>query len=295
MGQAIARHAVSALAITAALAGSAEVLIARIGAPLVGFWAPAGVPGPGILEAAGSGATAATALLVVVAAAGLPVSRGPWTLAATALPLAAVVLTVAATIDPSPGLLTASHLVVAAAAVGLARGAAVSLPAGRTVGTLAALGVAAGQLAFVATGDAATGLHRVAEAAIIALPIAAAWRLRAEIGHLGRVAAFIAATGVSAALVVRHGELAMLATWTFGATLTVPPLALIAAAAGWVLLAIGALRRPGVRLVAAGVTLPWIAGIQPAAIHHNLTGLLGVMLLTGLTAGHRAVEQGARP
>ena len=74
-----------------------------------------------------------------------------------------------------------------------------------------------------------------------------------------------------------------------------PPLALIAAAAGWVLLAIGALRRPGVRLVAAGVTLPWIAGIQPAAIHRNLTGLLGVMLLTRLTAGHRVVEQGARP
>ena len=88
--------------------------------------------------------------------------------------MAAVVLAVAATIDPSPGF---SRPAISWSPPRPRRprpGSAVSLPAGRTVGTLAALGVAAGQLAFVAAGDAATGLHRVAEAAIIALPIAAA-------------------------------------------------------------------------------------------------------------------------
>ena len=274
-------HAVPTLVGTTVLAGGIEVLVARIGAPLVGFWAPEGVPAVRLLEAAGRGATAATALLVVFAVGALLATNGWRGLASTALPLAAGAIALAAVMSPTPGLLTTSHLVIAAAGVALALSATAMRPAGRAVGLVAALGVASGQLTFLATGGVAIGLHRLAETAVIALPIVAAWRLRSEVGRLSRVAAVAAAAGVWVAFTVRGGELAMLSTWALGLTLTLPSLAVVACGAGWALLASGSVRQPAVRFVAAGVALVWIAGIQPTAVHHNLTSLLGVMVLTG--------------
>lgn len=275
------QYAVPTLVGTTVLAGSIEVLVARTGAPLAGFWAPEGVPAVRILVAVGSGAAAAAALLVVVTMGAILATRRSWGFTPIALSLTASTIVLAAVMSPSPGLLTAGHLTVAAAAIALALAATATSPARRATALVAALAVACGQLAFLATGGVAIGLHRLAEIAVVALPIAAAWSLRAEVGRLGRTVAVATGVVVWVALAVRGGELAMLSTWAFGATLSLPPFAVAACGAGWALLASGVVRQPAVRLIAAGVVLVWIAGIQPTAIHHNLTSLLGVMAVTG--------------
>lgn len=290
----LVRHLVPTFAIAAAAAGIVEVAVARVGAPLLGFLAPDGAAAGAILEAVGRGATAATALLVV-AATGLIVGWHRGTLTAIALPFGALVLTLTATANASPGLLAASHLATAAAVYGLVLGNQGSGSGGRTALTLGAVAVVAGQLSFLAAGGASTGLHRLAQAALILLPAVTAWNLRSMVGRFTWVAAGAGAVAMWAALAVRSPEMAMLSTWAIGATLAIPALTLVAAAAGWVALAGAAIRRPGLHLVVAGVVLLWVAGVQPTAVHHNLTGLLGVMVLAGLAAERNDASRGVRP
>ena len=281
------------LAGAAALFAGAEILLDRIGAALVAYLAPTSPGLARILEAAGTAAAGTTALLVIAAAAALGAARSRTRLARTLL-LTATFVTLIVSVTPGTGGAVLVHSLVVAGAAALAVEAE-SRGVMRAAIVSAALGVALGQVPFLAPGLGDWALVRIgAEAGLLAAVALAgmAWTRRSAAAPW--LAGAIAATAASTLILARPAFTAMLSTWALGATLALPLLAYIAAAWGAGVLLWGARTDRAIRLVAAGLALLWVAGTAPTAIHHNLSALLGLLLLTippGALATDGAAEQ----
>ncbi len=269
------------LAGAAALLALAEILVDRVGAALVAYLAPSRPALARGLELGGSGIAGAVAALVVISAFTVGVaSRVPRRFAGTILPVAAA-FTVIASVAVGTGtrgalhgfvILGAAVLVAAPGPRGFMRAAAVS----------AGFGVALGQIAFLApaVGDSAL-VRSGAEAALLAAPVLAAISFAGGgTTRAVRIAGFVAAAMAAGLMLSRPGFSALLSTWALGATLGLPLIFYVAAAAASGMLAAGAVSDGRVRLIAAGIALLWVAGTAPTAVHHNLSALLGLFLIT---------------
>lgn len=296
----VARDAAVGLTVAAATFGVMEVLLQRIAAPVSAHVA---LPAARAVQPAGDFAAGATAALVVTASAALALAlRRPVASGVLAAGLAATVLALAA-----PAARPVLYAVVAAGLVALllppgmwgeyrrARAPAPSDPAppppahlprirggGKRVALgAAAVAVAAGLWPLVFTAGV-TEARTVAEAALVAAPVLAAVRVvqTRRAGAGAWLAAAAAGLVMAVALTVRLETTAMAAVWALGITLALPAVAyvLAAAAAGFVLAAWWA--DPSRRLRVAGAALLVVAGLQPAAVHHSLTALLALTLLS---------------
>ncbi len=263
----------------------AELALQRVGAPVASH-----VPGtPGgrrladVFGTAGDLAAGAVAVLVVATAAGLVAGFRRRPLLASAL-AAATLSTVIATAGGAPAAL--SHLtVIIAAALVVGFAVAVSSPLHAAGVATAGAVVVAGQWALL-DGAGAAGAGALAEVAIVGVPLClVAGLLRARRpAPLAWLGAGIAAGLVAAVLLVQPGHAALVALWSVGAALALPtPLYVVGAGAVGLLVA-DWMATPGRRHRAAGLLLLIVAGLQPTLVHHNLTALIGLLLLA-LPAG----------
>ncbi len=276
------------MAALAALA-AAEIVIDRAGAALAAYLAPSQQGWARMVELVGSGVLGAGATIVVVAAVLLGLEK-LWT---ARLLIAGGVLVVVATAVPATVTRSVLHAVVL---VGVAAVAAAPHSKGlmKAAVLTAAAAVALGQAAFLVPswGDVA-GVRLGAEAGLVLAPLLAAAGSVGAGSWRARCAAAIAAAVAASVLLARPEIAALLATWTVGATLSLPlPLYVAAVAATGFLLG-SALDNESLRPIAAGVVLLWAAGTMPTALHHNLGALLGVFLIARpnlTTAAERGVS-----
>ena len=276
----LARTLVLAAGITAA----AELLLQRLAPPIL---APVGVPGSRLLEtlsSAGELAANGTAVLVFLAVAAFVATRSDHALALAAA--TAAVLLASWWTAPIASIAAHTLVVAAAAAIGLSglRGARSLLSLG--IG-LAALAVVVGQLPLLADTtwpwmSNQMGARSLGELLAIAAALTmAGWLLTTD--HPGRRAWVVAgacAVVVAGGLTFQPGFTSLGAIWVVGVTLALPPVFYIAAAAAAGLLVAGWSRSPASRPLAAAVLLLTAAGIQPQVLHHNLTALLALAVLT---------------
>ena len=263
------------LLLASAAAGAAEVLIHRIGGAVA---ASIATP-PGLaraVEAVGGVSTAVTAVLVVGGAAAL--LAGPDHRRGLAVGL--VTLT-ALTVQPLDGaglgllsqraFFTAVGVIVWSSSGPLWRGAAVML-----IGS----GMAAGQVGLL-WSQPGLALRSAGEASIVAGVVILGVGTASErsIGLWGWIGAAGAGVVAGAALTVQPTYTALAALWTWGATLWLPVLAYVAAAAAAGLLLMTWLRHAHSRHLAAGLVLLGVAGLPPALAHHNITATLALIAL----------------
>ena len=263
------------LLLAGAAAGTAEVLIQRIGGAVA-----AGIAIPPVLaraiEAVGEASTAVTAVLVVGAAAAL--MAGPDHRRGLAVGLVTLTALAAQPLDgaglgslPQLAFLIAVGLIVWSSSGPLSRAAAVML-----IGA----GMAAGQVGLL-WSQGVLALRSAGEAGIVAgvviLAVGTAWER--PIGLGGWIGAAAAGVVAGAALTLRPGYTALAALWASGATLWLPVLVYVAAASAVGLLLITWLRHPESRHLVAGLVLVGVAGLPPALAHHNITATLALVAL----------------
>ena len=262
------------VAAVAALA-AAEIVVDRSGDALTSLLAPSQQGWARILELVGSGVVGAGATLVVAAALMLGFEKR-WT---ARLLAAGAVLVIVATAFPTTVTRSGLHAVVI---LGVATLAATPRRRGlmHVAVLVAAAAVALGQASFLvpAWGDMA-GVRLGAEAGLVLAPLLAAAGSAGAGSWRARSVAAIAAAVTGGVLLARPEFAAPLATWTVGATLSLPLPLYVAAAAATGFLIGGALEDERLRPIAAGVLLLLAAGTAPTALHHNLGGWLGVFLI----------------
>jgi hypothetical protein len=149
----------------------------------------------------------------------------------------------------------------------------------------AAGAVVAGQYvaAMGALGTTPPGVGGVLAVSEVALLLTAGLVLLAALPSRSRGAA---AAGVLAALLLaaayarEPATLAIVSMWATGVTMSLPAVlyfagfgAVVFASAAWV-------RRPETRHLGAGLALLFVAGLQPQALHHGMTALLALVLLS---------------
>ncbi len=280
------RDAAVGLTVAAAVVGAAEIALQRIAVPVSAHVA---LPGAERLPGFGDFAAGATATLVVAAAAALAFAlrRRAAVAAVLAAGLGATLVAVAL-----PGRQRLGYLVVAAGLL------VIPLLRPRALARTAALGAAA--IATVAglwplvSGGGVGEARTLAEIAIVAAPlIAAAAIVRRRPVPAAAWAWAAAAGGLAAvAVTVRLDTVAMATVWALGITLALPAAAYVAAAAAAGFVVASWWVDPGRRMWIAGAALLGVAGLQPAAVHHSLTALVALAVLS-LPAG--ALDEGAAP
>ena len=85
---------------------------------------------------------------------------------------------------------------------------------------------------------------------------------------------------VATVLAFRPEYGAVLSLWALGVTLTLPPVVYIVGAAGFAAALTAWLATPVTRHRAAGITLLAVAGIAPLLLHHNVTLVVALVLLS---------------
>lgn len=281
------------VALAAAAVGLIEIGLFRIAAPVLSH-VPSGAGGTGLFDAvsaSGHLALRSTAILGPLALLSLGISVCRTHRGLGALLLGVLVLTYVQTALSSPTVALLTETLAVAAAIWL-----VALTA-QHAATWQAIGVAllagsflAGRWPLVTDSLSASGIvvpdgaafvQTLAEACLVAAAIslavgvarngpAAQWAWTAAIGS-GVVAA--------ALLVYAPGYTAIVALWSTGVTLSLPPAGYILAIAGLGLVLTEWLADQDTRVLAAGLLLVMVAGITPVVLHHNLTALAGVGLL----------------
>ncbi len=280
------RDAAVGLTVAAAAMGAAEIALQRIAVPVSAHVA---LPGAEWLAGLGDFAAGATAALVVAAAAALVLTlqRRASVAAVLAAGLGATLVAVA-----MPGWQRFGYLVVAAGLL------AIPLLRARALARTAALGAAA--VASVAglwplvSGGGVGEARTLAETALVAAPlIAAAGIVRRRPAPVVALGWAVAAGGLAAvAVTIRLDTVAMATVWALGITLALPAVAYVAAAAAAGFVVATWWVDPARRIRVAGVVLLGVAGLQPVAVHHSLTALVALVLLS-LPAG--ALDEGAAP
>lgn len=296
---AAARTLTAALAIT----GIAEVVLFRVAAPVVSHTPIGG--GAALRDAvdtSGRAALGATALLAPAAIAVLAVVAFRRSRLEAALLVGATAATLAAILAPTPGLVVAAHGATTAAAAWVTVGAFRSFPRLQALGgALLAVAFTAGRLPLVLdVSPGAAGLvpvgtvaaaRTVAEAALVAAPVllVAGVMQRARVSTRAWKAAGIAALVGAAGFAAAPEYLAITTMWASGVTLSLPPVAYIAALFFLTLLVAHWWRISRTRHLAVGIVLVAVAGIMPGVVHHNLTALAGLALLS-MAAAARSPE-----
>ena len=107
--------------------------------------------------------------------------------------------------------------------------------------------------------------------------------------------ALVAGLGVSLLLVAAYARepatLAIVSMWATGFTLSLPPVLYLAGFGAMTFAAVSWAERPDTRHLAAGLALLLVAGLQPQALHHGITAILGQMLLATPTSGSTSGPQ----
>lgn len=270
-----------ALASAAAAMALVEILVDRAGAILIAYLAPSQPALARGLEAAGSAAAGAVALLVLVSAfvfgsASRRVGRLDWAV----LPITAALVVIASTAAWS-GATTALHVsvILGAGALVFAPG-----PSGfmRAAVVCAGFTISLSQMAFLVptVGDWSV-VRTTVEAGLLAVPVLAAIGLVEGGGNRAlRIGGIVGAASAVGVVLARPDVSVLLSAWVLGATLSLPLIFYVATAAASGILVAGAIIDPRVRLIAGGVLLLWVAGTTPTAVHHNLSALLGLFLIT---------------
>jgi hypothetical protein len=84
---------------------------------------------------------------------------------------------------------------------------------------------------------------------------------------------------------------AILALWSSGVTMSLPPVLYIAAFAAAAYASAAWLRSRDTRHLGLAIVLLFVAGLQPQVVHHGITALMGLLLLTlGVTVGAASGE-----
>ncbi len=286
---------VAALAVTAAVLGTADLMFNRIIGPIVSHvpGLPFGARAAEAMTLGGESLLRTTAVLVVLVA--LALASALW----RHHRLLAVLLIAVSGLELVHAALPATRLdvfsyglsfAVLVAAVAHAAGV-VPRPHGIALG-LFALGFVAGvwphALAAAASWGPALGrpvspgaLRAGAELAFVASVVFfGAAALRRE-HHSWRTIWLAAAAGLmtAGALLSQPDHAAIAALWATGVTLALPPVLYIAAAACLTVALVEWTRASSTRHLAAGLALLVVAGVAPVVMHHNLTAVLGVTLL----------------
>lgn len=293
------------LLLAGATLGAAEVFLHRVAAPVLSH-VPSETVDPTVVEVvelAGQRAFHGAALLLALAACGVVVvaARGSAVAAlVVAASLAAAVLAAMPTGDVANLAVQLVFVAAAAAAVGLATVHRASWRSAAVV--LAGASLIAGRVPFVhealrdVTGGTAgfptSGSVSVAEAAFVAVPVLLALGLvaRRSVTPAGWAAAIGGATLAFGAM-AGSPYAAIVSNWATGVTLSLPPAVYVVSAGAAAMVLFTWLRRPETRLAAAGLVLFGVGGTQPAVIHHNLTAILGVLLLAGAVPALAAAGQ----
>ncbi len=272
------RDAAVGLTVAAAVGGAAEIALQRIAVPVSAHVA---LPGAEWLPAFGDFAAGATAALVVgaVAALAFALRRRAAVAAVLAAGLGATLVAVAL-----PDRQRFGYLVVAAGLL------VIPVLRARDLAWTAALGAAA--VATVAglwplvSGGGVDEARTLAEIAVVAAPlIVATGIVRRQPVPAVAWAWAVAAGGLAAvAVTIRLDTVAMATVWALGITLALPAVAYVAAAAAAGLVVATWWADPARRIWIAGAVLLGVAGLQPAAVHHSLTALVALAVLS-LPAG----------
>ncbi len=269
-----------ALSTAAAVAGVVELLLDRIAAPVLTH-----AVGPSLGWTAafaarvGSIAVGVTAILVLIAAvawAAAVGSRHP--LPASAVAIAVVVTLVAMVVGRDVPAGAVHGAVIAAAVAALA---IVHRVGHRYVAAFAAVAAAivAGQLALLRV-ELALPARTVAEAAAVVALLLFAFAVSRL--SLRRSLIGLAIGAVVAAAALATDRTALVALWAAGATLWMPSLVYICAGGAAGVLVANSLPDRATRPLVAGLALLAVAGLEPALIHHNVTALVGLLVL-GMT------------
>ena len=298
-------RAVRSLLLAGATLGVVEVFLHRVATPVLSH-IPSRTVDPtaaDVVELAGQRAFHGAALLLALAAVGVVVVAARGSTVAALLVAGSLLAAGLAAVADGPAARLAVQLVFVAAAAGVAGLATVHGPGWRSSAlAVAAASLIAGRLPFVhdALRDLAGGTSgfstsqsaSVAEAAFVIVPVllAAGLVTRGGVTRLGWAAAGAGAV-MSLAAMVGSPYTAIVSNWATGVTLSLPAgVYVISAGAGAMVLATW-LRRPETRLLAAGLVLFAVGGTQPAVIHHNLTAILGLLLLAGAVPALAATDR----
>lgn len=279
-----------------AMLGATELILHRIASPVLSH-IPSSTIDSAVAETvdmAGERAFHGAALLLVLAAVGVVVVSARGAVAVSVLVGMGVVAAGAAAVADDAGARLGVQLVFAGGAAGVAGLALADGVSWRTGAVCAgAVSLVAGRLPLVhdAARDLAgsggafpTGASMsVAEATFVAVPVVLAAGLVAR-GGVSRGGWIAAAAGAVLALAAMAGSpyTAMISTWATGVTMSLPAMVYVVAAGAGALALATWLRRPEQRLLAAGLVLLAVGGTQPAVVHHNLTAILGLVLLAGV-------------
>ncbi len=281
------------LVLGAAVAGVAEIVLARVVAPILSHVPSSGTGSDvaGAVIAGGDAAIGATLVLVVATALALA-AGGAAPRVVRPLLAASLVAVLVHVAVPTALVAAASYLTIGTAA------AAAAVVARRVGGRLFGLGVATLALAYlagmapIALGAAASGtlVRTAAEAAVLTSAAVFAAHVLVQ-GVTVRAAWWVAgAAGLGAAgsLAADPGNSAAVSLWATGVTLGLPPVAYVIAATCFGLVLAQWSATPDRRHLAAGLVLVAVAGIGPGLVHHNLTAVLGLAVLAAPTTTTRA-------
>ncbi len=282
------------LVLAAAGAGVVEIGLARVAAPIVSHVPSSGI-GADIASAVIAGADAAvgaTLVLVVAATAVLVVGGGTTHRAVRPLLGASLVSVFAHILGAPPLIAAASYIAVGTTA------AWIGFIAFRARGPVLGLAVAGLVFAYIAgmlpivLGSAPGGtlVHSAAEGAVLASAALVAIHAVRE-GVTRRRSWWVSAgAGLVAAafLAVEPANTAAVSLWATGVTLSLPPVAYVVAASCLGLVVAEWISTPSRRHLAAGLALVAAAGIGPGLVHHNITAILGLAVLTVPAAAPRA-------
>lgn len=154
------------------------------------------------------------------------------------------------------------------------------------VATSAGLALILAQLrtGLTALGEEAASVSRLQAGSEIAVMAAAGLAAYAAYRSSPRMRPALGAAALTVVLVAAYARepstLAIVSLWATGITVSLPPLAYLAAFALFAFAVLAWLQRPSTTHLAVGLVLLLVAGLQPQALHHGVTALLGLILLS---------------
>jgi hypothetical protein len=95
------------------------------------------------------------------------------------------------------------------------------------------------------------------------------------------VGSSILALVIAATYLREPSTFAIVSLWAAGITVSLPPVAYLAAFTAAAFAVLTWVRQPTTRPMAIGLVLLLVAGLQPQALHHGVTALIGLVLLSG--------------
>jgi hypothetical protein len=120
----------------------------------------------------------------------------------------------------------------------------------------------------------------LSEAALLLSVVLAALAARAATSRVTFAASGMAAFVLVAAYAREPSTVAILSLWTVGATMSLPPVLYLGAFWAFALATLSWASSTQTRHLAIALCLLLVAGLQPQALHHGLTALLGLALLS---------------